>query len=448
MIKNRSKKLRFFLNLVIIAFVFLFAFLYIAPFGNISYHKDFSKDGNRFFSRGNIYKLSPAERIIDDNKMIFDPVYFYLNTFRKFNSAKVNIRYKVVSDNKGLEDIKLGVLLDRDNWNYKLYSIYNNYLNKYIDNYYTQEDEGSVFLQKEKEYEDLKSFIDDKNFSSLLLYNYNLKNDYVIDDYSYGGNHLDIPALKGSHSFYTYIKNHPLKIDFNILEAGENFDIFVYSEDVLIFSDSLDSNLENYSLNLDDLPEGTYKVELKSNSSLVFETRAYLDKLILLNKLNLYNNSEGFNFYSNKKNFRIKFLEAAYLGDIEINGDVFGFDQILKQYNIDIKGDGLSEIKSDACSFLIENNGVFSFTRDSMFNPFLSYLEEGVNIDSFNYIIADYTKPEKKDAYYSSEVNIDLTNALRNEGEYQFIISAPFLEKEEYIEIKSIDIELFWKNHF
>ncbi|MFA5420709.1 MAG: hypothetical protein WC280_01625 [Patescibacteria group bacterium] len=441
---EKNKKLRTLLNLVIITFVFLFAFLYIAPFGSISYYKDFSKNTNRFFSKGNIYKLSPVDRIFDKNKIISDPVYFYLKTFRNFEKAKLGVSYRVVSNNEKLEDIKVGVLLDKDNWNYRLYPIYNNYLNNYLEKYYIQEHDELVFLQKEKTHEDLNVFLSKNDFSSLLLYNYNLQNNYIIENYDYSGDILETPYIKGSHIFYTYIKEGPLKVEFGFKDfADTGASVYVYSEDNLIFSDIISDKIE-----IDYLPEGVYKVEIKAPDSLVFSLGVYSDRLIFLNKLNLYNNIDGFNFYSNRGNFRIKFLEASCLGDILINGELFVFDQILKQYNININESGLSEIRSRACSFLIENNGIFAFTKESMFDPFLNRLETGVIIDNFDYIIANYSRPEKNNDYYFSEVEIDLKGIKREKDEYQFIISAPFIEKGEYIEINNIKIELSGRSIF
>ena len=90
------KKVRFFLYGLLLVILVILACFYFVPSGKISYKYDFSqKYYNIIGGRGFFHKLGPPERIIDKNKIIGDPVYFYLKNFRNFSSAKMKIKYQI-----------------------------------------------------------------------------------------------------------------------------------------------------------------------------------------------------------------------------------------------------------------------------------------------------------------------------------------------------------------
>lgn len=461
----KIKKLKLFLNLVLLFFLFFFVFLYIAPFGNISYKKDFQKKiNNIFLAKGHIYKLGPADRVHNKNKIIAEPAYFYLRTPRSFDSARLKIKYKISEKslaNGRLINVQAGVLLNKDSWSYSLGPIYNNALNLAIEDWAYDKEGDTVFLQKDKKFENLDNFLNKKDFSSLAVYNYKLSNNYLIDKYTKKEDYsFSTPSLLGSHVFYTYLKDENLKFDFlfeNIDKNNKNnLDIFVYSENNIIFSKSFDSGQFkdgkslNFSLDLPYLPEGVYRVEIRANNSFIIKSiKSYLDKISFLNKVSLYNTSNGFQVFSNKSNFKIKVLDAQCLGQISINNQSFLLDEIYRQFSLDLPFQEFNSIKSNSCGLLIENNGLFSFEKESLFNPLISSIESLVDLDSFSFIIANYDPPKREGEYYFSELDIDLKNAWREDDEYRFIISAPFLnglDLNEYLEIKEIEIKLSGKS--
>ena len=461
----KVKKLKLFLNIVLLIFVFIFLFLYIVPFGKITYKKDFkSRFSNVFLAKGAIYKLGPADRIYDKNKIIAEPSYFYLRTSRNFDLAKLKIKYKISEASlaiNSLINIQAGVLLDKESWNYRLYPVYNSALNFALENWSCKEYNNVTFLQKEEKFENLSDFLNSKDFSSLATYNYYLSNNYLIDNYNKKeGYSFSFPSLLGSHIFYAYLKDESLKIDFlfeNIDQNNKNnLDIFVYSENNVIFSKSFDSSEfenkqgVNFSLDLPYLPEGVYKVEIRANDSFVIKSmKSYLEKISFLNKINLFNTSDGFYVFSNKSNFKIKALDAQCLNQVNINNQIFLLDKIYKQFSLDVPRQEVNFVQSNSCGLLIENNGLFSFDRNSLVNPSISSIESAGDLEELNFIIADYKAPQKEGDYYSSEIDVDLKNAWREDGEYRFIISAPFLNNlnnSEYLEIEKIEIELFGKS--
>lgn len=464
------KKFRIFLYSFLFLAIIVLAFFYLAPFGKITYRHNFSRQ--YLLGKGFFHKFGPSERIVD-NKIMGDPVYFYLNSPRNFSQAKLKIKYKIspqALENNRFINIETGVLVDKENWRYNLNPIFNNVLLNTFSDQNIQINDDLFFYQKDNNFKNYQDFLDNNDFSSSVFYNYNFNYEYFLPDYQPRGNNenLVIKNIRGSHSFYVYLKDEDLKIDFSFLNESKNdksnlpknLSIFVYYQDKIIFSENnsfLDNNYLEYLLNLPSLPEGAYKIEIKTDDDvLIKDINTKLSKLVFINRVWLDNQSPGFVLFSNKNNFRIKALESLCLGKIKINEDNFLIDKIFQQFNINVdkkeaNSAQLTEIESGSCGFLFENNGLFSFSQESFFNPTLDKLDEFTNTEKIDFILGNFRFPEEMGDYYVSEVNIDLVNAIREKDGYNFIISAPFLKniaEEQYIEIKEIEIELIGKNLF
>jgi len=239
-------------------------------------------------------------------------------------------------------------------------------------------------------------------------------------------------------------------------ENEKKADIFVYLNQDIIFSKNFSVEELNrgnlFSLNLPGLPEGVYKIEIRSGDDIVLENfTSYMHKLVFLHKVNLYETKNGFDVFSNKADLRIKSLESKCLNKLNINEDVFEVNQIFKQFNFKSLNKGINNVKSNSCGMLIESNGLFSFSYESFFNPLISSLSSDVVMDDYNFILANYNSPSKKDDTHVSVLSFDLKEAYREKDEYRFIVSAPFLKGDDldkYLEIKNIKIELQGKNLF
>jgi len=457
------KKVRYFLYGFLVFIVILLAVFYIVPTGRITYKQDLNKKYfNIFGGRGFLHKLGPEERLLENNKIIGDPVYFNFRTSRNFSKVKMTLKYQLspaVLENNEYLNIETGVLMDKANWRYNLYPVFNQKINKILSEWYIVKDGQTVLAQKNKNYSSIENFLNQKDFSSTVLYNYNLNYNYILPDYEVDDEIVDVYNLKGSYSFYSYIKNEDLKINFSFL--NEKIDdkkkpiIFVYYQDQLIFEDTLSINdsLSNFNLSLTDLPEGVYKVEIKVDDDwLTKKLSSYNSKIVFINRVWLNDLSAGFKIWSNKNNFKIKSFSAQCLSDVKINNETFSVDEIYKQFDFsieDIKKEALNEISSDSCGLLIETNGLFAFSKDSFFNPIINKLNEESDWNNIDTIIANYEPPKKENDYYISEIEMELNSAVRDKDGYRFLISAPFLKNSnnnEYIELKEINMEFEGSN--
>ena len=135
-------------------------YMAIVPSGKITYIQDFNQD-NYF-----IQKLTPAERIEDKRngaqKIIGDPVYFSLRTPRRFDSAKVTIKYK---NNSDLPIIETGVLVDKVLWRYDTKLVENKIIDRLAMVWNAIENNGTILLQKQKKYNSIEEFLNNLKIS-------------------------------------------------------------------------------------------------------------------------------------------------------------------------------------------------------------------------------------------------------------------------------------------
>jgi hypothetical protein len=332
-------------------------------------------------------------------------------------------------------------------------------MNEILNAWSAIKDGQIVFAQKNKNYYSIEDFLNQKDFSSTVLYNYNLNYDYILPNYETNNDIIDIYNLKGSYSFYTYVKDEDLKIDFSFL--NEKIDdkkkpmIFVYYQDQLILEDELSNNdsLSNFNLSLTNLPEGAYKIEIKVDDDWITKKLvSHNSKIVFINRVWLNDLSAGFKIWSNKNNFKIKSFSAKCLSDVKINKEVFSVNEIYKQFDFSANQaikDDLNEISSDSCGLLIETDGLFAFSKNSFFNPIINKLNGESNWNNIDTVIANYELPKKENDYYISEIEMDLHSAIRDKDGYRFLISAPFLknlDNDEYIELKEINMEFEGSN--
>ncbi|MDD3085328.1 MAG: hypothetical protein PHU32_05580, partial [Candidatus ainarchaeum sp.] len=201
------KKVRYFLYGFLVFIVILLAVFYIVPTGRITYKQDLNKKYfNIFGGRGFLHKLGPEERLLENNKIIGDPVYFNFRTSRNFSKVKMTLKYQLspaVLENNEYLNIETGVLMDKANWRYNLYPVFNQKINKILSEWYIVKDGQTVLAQKNKNYSSIENFLNQKDFSSTVLYNYDLNYDYILPDYEVDDEIVDVYNLKGSYSFYS-----------------------------------------------------------------------------------------------------------------------------------------------------------------------------------------------------------------------------------------------------
>mgnify|MGYP001619351411 FL=1 len=451
-------KIRLILWSILIIVVGFLLYQAIAPNGKVKYTYDFSKsDKINYF----INKLMPKERIEIINNIqavIGEPVYFSLNTLRKFDKAKITLQYQ---NQDNLPLVEMGLLKGKTVWNYDLKPIVNKTLDQLILAWsVVYSANGEMLLEREKKYQTVEDFL--KNpppINEIAYYNYEFKNKFFLQNYKPTNQENKISQqLRGSYQFYTYIKNENLdfKFIFSDLNKNKNSDpieLNLYYQGKLIDSQRLDykstptddgkkTDHGKLRLNMGNLLEGVYKVELLANDDIITDQIIFKQsKLSFINRLWLAEGAKNVEFKTDSNIVNAQTINPVSLQTIKVGDNDLILDKTYQQFSI-VSNKATSLIKLEKGDVILSGNGVFSFDQNSFIEPVARKVDNSldINANGINYVIVNYKQPKENGGWQVAEAEFDLTDAYRKYPTYQlgatnkmsFLISVPGLNKENF----------------
>jgi len=494
MLKN-ILKIRLLLWLVLISVTSYILYLSVVPHGEITYTYDFSKPDKH------IKELRPKERLETifekSQKIINDPVYFFLYTPRKFASAKLSLKYRrggMMNDDK-LENnflatnpvLEAGILVDKTNWHYQLKPIENSIIDALAMRWKVVVDNDLILLQKQSSMESenipqIKLFNNVNNFlenlparNKIALYNYEIKKDFLLEEEKNYKNEIvnfstsTFPNLKGSYQFFTYLNSSItasstktseklnfkfIFIDLNQENDSDFIDLNIYRNNELvetkhlnddgIITDSREESVEReLNIELADLPIGIYKVEFKASNDIITKNIiTSQNKLAFIDKIWLRNSQQtNLKIYTDIKDLRVQTVNPDSLQTIQIREKKFEINETYKQFSIPINAAEYALINLEKDGLILAGNGVFSFAENYLINPKFKKLNKNFNSNDVDYILANYKLPQEKGKWQFAEIEFDLKKAhyepnprqLGNTGKYSFVISIPNLNFDKQI---------------
>jgi len=466
-------KVRLFFFVIFSLFLFFIIYRAIVPFGNITYIYNFESD-SKF-----IGSLSPRERLGEtsngEQKIIADPVYFNLYTPRKFFTAQLELKYKNQSSSSRPLILETGLLADNILWRYNLQPVENEIIEKLKLDWNLVTKDNLILLQRNENFDNIDDFLIDSasstiDFAKIAVYNYDFPVNFKIQDYQKSDkkNKLNL-NLRESWEFFTYLEDEFLNFEFEFLDINANKDpdhiyLTVLQDGKEIFYEELldntysennkDSKILEHrkmTVNISEKMSGVFKVLLRANDDIITEKiNTSQQKLAWINKIWLSHNfshpqdRSPINIITNVSKLRLKTTWPENMGEFYINQEKKIIDKTYKQFNYDIshKEQGKSEIILSNNGYILAGDGIFAFDNDSFFDPRIKKLNQNLNLDSIDYVIADYKSPDKEGEYKKQTLEFDLLGAYREDKMYKFIISAPFINEKNYIKLNEIKIKL------
>jgi hypothetical protein len=442
---------------------------FIVPSGEITYSSDFSK------KTGFIYNLTPQERIDDSGdkvKIMADPVYFSLYYPRQFQEAHVKLKYKWENvDNQVLE---LGVLADKNLWQYQLKPLENTILERAIDTWDLSQTGDLIFLQKNKIHSSLDEFLaSDVSRDKTAVYNVNI-NDLNIDSFNLDQEQTaDIRPyiidqdLIGHHQFYMYHPGDALKLtvkvqDLNLNKDLDKVELIIFYKDQVIAKESLTSivsleskevsEIRDLKIALADLRRGLYKVQIKASDDIVIrEIDVSSNRLVFINKLHLGKTNNNLNIYTDSQDLKVVTTKAASLQTIVFAGSSFEIKDTYKQHYLKTDtnlNNNWQTINIQKGEIELANANMFSFDKEFAFNPEMMNLDDVSDLNNIDYIIANYKAVKKEGEWNIATTSFDLSSAYSEDNKYSFLFSLPNFsyKQDSTLVIDSIEISLKGKN--
>lgn len=479
-------KLRIIWITVLAVAVFVLSWLAIVPSGKITYSTNF-KGFNDF-----IGQLTPKERVSAEKNgtqdLISDPVYFSLRTSRTFDTGQMTIKFQVAS---GTPIVEAGISTDGRTWQYDLQPLYNSKLEDLMKSWdviratNTPENhpptpplkggeipggDDLILLQRNEIYTSIDDFLKNPPLSDkIALYNYNLKINYTLPDYRAQNSTTTLcRPLVGAYQFYTYIKNENLSDDFvfqdlNKLTGRNPVDVYVYYGDKIIDSEHLADDgvidgsggrkdSRHLKLDLANLPEGAYKIDVRANSDIITRTiTTGQSKMAFINTLPIADAPEvscGRTFFTDGQTLTAQTSHPDKLGVIRIvsssSAENLDVNEAYKIFTAaDLPNSGSRIILAND-GITLSGDGLFSLGSDSMIDPRLKSVDVNFDADKENvdYVLARYTPPARTGDWLTATVDFDLIDSFRMWNKYYFLISAPGLSASSRMEIKNIRFDL------
>lgn len=435
------------------------SWLKIVPNGRVVYSTDFLADN--FFIR----KLTPIERVNDKNTILSDPVYFSLFTPRGYDKALITLEYE---DNPIVPLLEAGVMVGDKKWSYRMAPLQNNLLDSMPAEWSKIQNGDLVLWQKKNNYQSVAEFLGKLPApSSIALYNYDLKNDFQIENYQASSEpKLIDKVLRGRHELYTYIKDEKLFFAFTFQDLNENREvdkivINLYQNGKLLKSwqvaddgvvaDTHELSAEyNYEISVPDLATGTYKLEISANDDiLIKKIVSNQSKISFAGNLNsAISDQTNFSIYSDTSYLSARTNNPKGLQEIKIGDKTLNLTETYKQYLEALNGQSPKEIKIARTGISLAGNGVFAFSPQELINPDFKKVDQYLDISSLEYILAKYNSPLKQNNYKVAQAELDLSGAYHEKGQYSFMLSSPGYQAEngQGIKLKKIKIELTGKS--
>jgi hypothetical protein len=419
-------------------------------------------------NRSTSYQAENRDELVKSQKIIQDPVYFDVRLPQSFKKVDLEFVYK--NDLQPLIQVGLETQSQSD-WSYLFRPLSNVFFDRL--NWPKVVDEQGTLWQKVKTYLSLNQFLDQQTSrTSLAVYDLPLNKKFLLKDYQKAVKRTVIEqTLKGSHSFYTYIKNEPLDFEFtiqdlNLTEGPDNFVVRVFNDqnkeiyqkqisDLNSLSRfDLASKIKTVDLRMPALAEGTYKISWEGSEDILVKKISTLQKyLTFIDQLTLADSPEynqkikDLDFkptiiYSTIPQIGFKVVNQSALQTIGIDANLVEIKEINKNYySISAKLPSLISVpKSDLKIFGV---GLLAFSKDQFFDPEIYRLRDMTDLSGVDYLVSGYHSVTEENGWKTGKVSFDLSKAKITNNKLRFMVSAPELnDLSDSLVIKQIKVTL------
>jgi len=483
-------KIRIFWLILLFLIIIFFVFRFISPSGSWRCHQNFKENGFLFSSlslsaSSCISPASPSERVVYAANgpllVLADPVYFSIFSPRPFSRAEVEITYRPhLSSSTPV--FEAGFLADAKLWRYQLKPVYNLWLEQGFSSWSSVQEGSLRLLQRNKRFTSVSEFLDawrqqasdlcvHKN--CLAVYNLTLNDFPPPLDFSalkQDSGLFKFPyALRGAHQFYFYLPQTGLDLSGSFFDLNDNKDkdeaqFLIFSGQRQVASVSLidqrpqveessdRSPVQNFSIARSDLGPGLYRLEFKANNDLVFNSlRINSSYLSVINKIWPFDQEKIF-LFTDAPYLQVKSLDPGALQEFSFGQERVSLSEIYHQYEFKSRQGGLQSISLERGGLILENNGVFAATADSLLNPDYQRLDRFSNLsEDIDFVLADYQPARaEEDAWLHSRLDFESSTFYRENQRYSFILSIPGLKLEGgaggLLEIKEIRVRFYGKS--
>ncbi|MDP3985656.1 MAG: hypothetical protein Q8P82_02725 [bacterium] len=378
--------------------------------------------------------------------IIGDPTYFRIIPPRRFDRATVEIRFQ----NEKQPIVELGGLAARNPDTFDLRPLENQILDN-LDWPMLDKDELTLY-QRTPTYASIDDFFTNlPSRETIATYHAALRSPLKIPGYVPSEQmRIYETSLRGSHTFYAYVKNETLDIGFLIddmnREAGADpvaVTVFRGTEPVFTVSENDDGVTEAtgkstgrrmMSIAVPGLPEDAYRVEFRTTRDIFIrriDTRArkfvVANEVFLGDDVGYRDGDHPATLFTSARLLRASTLHADGAQELIVQGEPLRIIESHREYVKKITGTTGTRISSPRGDLILRANGVFAFTPESLFIPDSLRLQWDTDLDAegINFILAQYEPPRHEGEWKVALAEFDLARLLWEDHVVSFAVSAP-----------------------
>jgi hypothetical protein len=175
--------------------------------------------------------------------------------------------------------------------------------------------------------------------------------------------------------------------------------------------------------------------------------------LVFKNKVWLAEGLSNIGLYTDSVEVSAQTSNPGSLQEIRVGQDLLKIPKTYERFTMidHVLGNAIKTVNVPTGDIMIVGDGMFAFDSAAFFNPTFKQVDQNFIVGDTKYILANYSLPKKTDdGWQTKTIELDLTNAYREDNKNQFIISIPGLRSDDieadYIAIKDIKADLLGRS--
>lgn len=390
--------------------------------------------------------LTPEDRVKDGQRVIKDPVYFFLHPHRLFDRIEFVLWFK----NTSAPIVEFGGLIGTKPDVYDLLPISNLLIDRL--GWRTLVEGTQTLHQKTQTYDSLEAFFaEPPERRKVAVYKADYRvpfrmTDYVASSYT---NVLDV-SLRGKHEFKTYIKNEPLSARFEYMDMNrdEGVDpvvITVFNEqgepimdaraqdDGDMRGSAIPSSMRELRIFVPELPEGVYKIVLNASRDVFFrKIQTTQSKIIFVGSVFLADETayketpRQVEVWTASPRLKMETRHALGVQDVKSHDTIFSITEPYTLYTFSTDGQFRSFTIPKA-DIELAFDGPLAFSKQQYFQPdphvlrpYTDVVEQGIE-----YILTEYQSPQIIDDWMVQTVSFDTKPLIFDKQAWKFVFSVP-----------------------
>ncbi|HLD18064.1 MAG TPA: hypothetical protein VJB99_03245 [Patescibacteria group bacterium] len=383
--------------------------------------------------------------------IIGDPAFFFVHPHRSFKTVEAEVRFR---NDENVPIVEFGARANAPGETYDLRPLQNLLIDH--SSWDRLEKDGMVLLQRKHIYDSLEDFLSDPPArATIATYHFTLEKLFRLVDVQPSPQRqiLDV-SLRGPHEFFTYIKDETLRFDFGFMdmnrkEGGDSVRIVLVNEkgvpladrnlgdDGNVSEDREPSGMRTLRLEVPNLPEGVYKVQLQAESDIFFRRIAtrqryvtFLNHLTLGDEAGYREPSASVQFWTDASVLRFSTQHADAVQDVSVGSDSVSIPMPFQEVRHRVTQTGLVSVNVPEGDVIVNSDGLFAFSQDQYFDPDPTRLTSDTDLDRLgvNYIVAKYVPPRQEGDWLVANVSFDPSVLSFDKETWKFVVSLPGIQ--------------------